>query len=121
ARRICREAAAECRRPTIAAAVASAKTVAAVERLAKADRQHAATVDQWDIDPWLLNTPAGIIELRTGTIRPARPDDYMTKITNTAPDPRRPIPMWHQFLDHIMAGDLELVAFLQRLAGYMLT
>src|SRR5262245_27260047 len=63
ARRICREAAAECNKAKIASAIASAKTVAAVERLARADRQHAATVDQWDSDPWLLNTPAGIIDL----------------------------------------------------------
>jgi hypothetical protein len=35
----------------------SAKTVAAVERLAKADRRLAATVSQWDADLWQLNTP----------------------------------------------------------------
>ena len=40
-------------------AIASAKTVAAVERLAKADRRHAATVDQWDADP----SVATLIEL----------------------------------------------------------
>ena len=40
ARRICRQAAADCNdTPRVAAAVASAKTVAAVERLAKADRR----------------------------------------------------------------------------------
>jgi phage/plasmid-associated DNA primase len=33
-----------------------AQTVAAIERLAKSDRRLAATVDQWDADPWLLNT-----------------------------------------------------------------
>ena len=35
---------------------------------AKADRRHAATVDQWDADPWLLNTPGGVVDLRTGKI-----------------------------------------------------
>ena len=69
-RKICREAAAECKKRKVAAGLASAKTVAAVERLAKADRRLAATVDQWDADPWLLNTPRGVIDLRTG--RPAR-------------------------------------------------
>ena len=33
----------------------SAKTVAAVEMLARSDRRIAATVDQWDRDPWLFN------------------------------------------------------------------
>src|SRR5271168_4869019 len=49
---ICREAAAECNQAKVASVVASAKTVAAVERLALVDRRIAATVDQWDSDPW---------------------------------------------------------------------
>ena len=52
ARAICREVAADCERA--AHAVASAKTVAAVERLARADRRLAATVSQWDASGWDL-------------------------------------------------------------------
>jgi len=63
---ICRTASVECNRENTAAALASAKTVAAVERLARSDRRLAATVDRWDLDPWLLNTPGGIVDLRTG-------------------------------------------------------
>lgn len=48
---ICREAAVECNKGKLSSALASAKTVAAVERLAKSDRRLAATVDQWDADP----------------------------------------------------------------------
>ncbi len=60
ARAICRAAAAECRsnRETVKTSLASAKTVAAIERLAKADRRIAATVEQWDADPDLFNTEA---------------------------------------------------------------
>jgi putative DNA primase/helicase len=54
ARAICREIAADCEKA--ANAVASAKTVAAVERLAKADRRLAATTSQWDADGWAFNT-----------------------------------------------------------------
>src|SRR5262249_28846261 len=32
----------------------SAKTVAAVEKLAKADRRHATSLEQWDANDWLL-------------------------------------------------------------------
>jgi putative DNA primase/helicase len=53
ARTICREVAADCEKG--ASAVASAKTVAAVERLARADRRLAATVSQWDASGWDLN------------------------------------------------------------------
>jgi putative DNA primase/helicase len=59
ARAICRVASAELgpKQRKLAAAVASAKAVAAVVSLARADRRHAATVDQWDADPWELNAP----------------------------------------------------------------
>jgi putative DNA primase/helicase len=119
ARAICREASAECNDARIAPAIASAKTVAAVERLAKADRRHAATVGQWDADPWLLNTPAGIIDLRTGETRARRPDDYVTKVTAVTPD--GDCPLWKRFLAKVTNGDAELQSFLQRMAGYALT
>ena len=79
-RGICREAAAECNNPKVATLIASAKTVSAVERPARADRRIAATIEQWDADPWLLNTLDGVLELRTGRTRPHRADDYMTKV-----------------------------------------
>jgi phage/plasmid-associated DNA primase len=79
-RHICREAATRRRQSRGASAVASAKTVAAVERLAKADRRLAATSDQWDADAWSLNTPGGVVDLRNGTVRPASPSDYNTRI-----------------------------------------
>jgi len=41
--------------PKLASDIASAKTVAAVERLAKADRSHATTNADWDPDFWIFN------------------------------------------------------------------
>ena len=37
------------------ASVSAAKTIAAVERLAKADRRHATTIEEWDADAFLFN------------------------------------------------------------------
>ena len=118
-RAICRRASAESNAPKIAASVASAKTVAAVERLAKADRRHAATVKQWDADPWLLNTPGGTVDLHTGKMRKHRPDDHLTKTTAVAPGGE--CPMWHAFLAKVTNGDTELQGYLKRMAGYALT
>lgn len=59
-RSICRAAAAEltdARGAKIAAAVTSAKTVAAVVSLARSDRRHASTSDDWDSDLMLFLTP----------------------------------------------------------------
>ena len=53
ARAICRAASSETDPPKTS--IASAKTAAAVERLAKADRRIAATVEQWDVDPDTIN------------------------------------------------------------------
>ena len=119
ARRVCRQASAEVNSGKLAGAVASAKAVAAVERLAKADRQHAATVDQWDADGWLLNTPGGIVDLRTGKMRAHDPGAYMTKTTAVAPG--GDCPQWEAFLHTVLHGDAELIAFVQRMAGYCLT
>ena len=120
ARRICRAASAECNgKEGEKSALASAKTVAAVERLARSDRRIAATIDQWDADPWLLNTPDGVIDLRTGTKRAHQAADYMTKIT--AVGPRGDCPRFLAFLDRIMGADPELIVYHRRVLGYALT
>jgi putative DNA primase/helicase len=64
----------------------SAKTVAAVERLARSDQRLSATVDQWDADSWLFNTPAATVDLKTGRMREHRCEDYITKIAAASPD-----------------------------------
>jgi putative DNA primase/helicase len=120
-RQICREASAQCRSKGLAASLTSGGTVAAVERLARSDRRLAATADQWDQDLWALNTPAGVVDLRTGVLRPHRAEDYMTKLAGTAPDPACPIPTWLKFLDRACGHNAELIAFLQRVSGYALT
>ena len=119
ARKVCREAAAQCNDGKVALAIASAKTVAAVERLARSDRRLAATVAQWDADPWLLNTSGGVVDLRSGHMRPARPNDYMTKSTTVAPGGQ--CPLWLAFLEQIMRGDADLIDYLQRVFGYALS
>jgi putative DNA primase/helicase len=120
AREVCRAASAECAaKPATASRVASAATVAAVERLARADRRHAAVVGQWDSDPWLLNTPGGILNLLTGDIEAHRRDAYCKK--KAAASPGGACPLWDAFLDRVTDGDRELQAFLRRMVGYCLT
>jgi putative DNA primase/helicase len=123
-REVCREASVEAlklpRGKAVAQQLASARTIAAVEKLARADRRLAAKVDQWDRDPWLLNTPGGAVDLSTGKIRPHRPEDYATKMTTVAPESGVPR-IWLNFLDRVFDGDKELISFLQRFCGYCLT
>lgn len=120
-RRMCREAARECGNPKTGIPLASAKTVAAAERLARSDRRLAATSDQWDTDQWLLNTPSGVVDLRTGTTRPHRVDDYMTKMTSVSANSACDTPIWKGFLHRIFGDDAELIGFMKRMVGYALT
>ncbi|MEZ5566501.1 MAG: phage/plasmid primase, P4 family [Gammaproteobacteria bacterium] len=97
----------------------SKQTVAAVESLAQSDRRYAATIDQWDADPWVLNTPGGVLDLRTGTLNQHAPEQYLTR--QAAASPAAECPRWLTFLDEVTGGDAELAAYLQRMAGYCLT
>ncbi|MDB0529837.1 phage/plasmid primase, P4 family [Ralstonia solanacearum] len=118
-RDVCRHAAVNADNPKLAAKLATSGTVGGVERLARADRRHAATTSEWDADPWLLNTPGGVVDLRTGRQRAHDRDDRMTKITTATPG--GDCPTWRQFLAEVTGGDAELQAYLQRMAGYALT
>src|SRR5262245_24756457 len=63
-----------------------------------------------------------MLDLLTGATRPTVPEDYCMKITGCkiAP-PGTPCPLWLSFLDTVMAGDQELIDYLQRVCGYCMT
>jgi putative DNA primase/helicase len=119
ARHICREASAECNKGKVSNVLASAKTVSAVERLARADRKLVATIDQWDQDLMSLNTPAGRVDLHDGSLQAHNAMDFCSRIT--AVSPGGVCPTWYQFLDRVTNHNGGLQAFLQRVAGYSLT
>jgi putative DNA primase/helicase len=91
-----------------------------VERFAKGDPRIAVTIEYWDSDPWLLGTPGGTVDLRTGQLRESRHQDGITKCTLVAPDDTG-CPKWLQFLKEAAGGDNELIQFLQQWCGYALT
>lgn len=124
ARRLCRAVAneAQVNHPKLPKGITSAKTIAAVEKLAKSDRRLAATVEQWDEDIFQLGTPNGTVELQTGELRAPDPSDYITRLTAVSPAPiGTQCPLWLAFLTKVMDGNLDMVDYLQRVAGYALT
>lgn len=98
----------------------SKRTAGSVRDIAFSDRRIAATVDQWDRDPWLLGVPGGVVDLRVGQTHAARPEDYITKRTGVAPA-AGDCPHFMALLSHVSNGDDSLVQYLQRLCGYILT
>jgi putative DNA primase/helicase len=119
ANKMCREIARSTNKPGISKTIASAKTRAAVVALAGEDPRLVATIDQWDTDPWLLNTPGGVVDLHTGKMREHRVTDYMTMIASASPE--GDCPRWKAFMHQITNGDEELQRYLQRISGYALT
>lgn len=97
-------------------------TVAAVEAMAQSNPRSAARAVDFDADLMILGTPGGTVDLRTGDVRPGRREDMLTKLAAVAPAPPGTIaPLWLAFLDDVFAGDQEVIAFMQRAAGYALT
>ncbi len=76
----------------------------------------ARAVDDLDADPYALNTPAGIVDLRTCELRPSDPAALCTKATAVAPGTDG-ADLWRGFLDTICCGDNELADYLQTVAG----
>jgi putative DNA primase/helicase len=118
-KKICRDVANSVEKPATKDDLASAKTVAAVERLARSDRRLAATIEQWNSDLWLLNAQDGCIDLKTGDRWDHAWDFYHTKITTVAAEGE--CPLWMAFLRRVTNDDAELIEFLQRYLGYSLT
>ncbi|WP_073213605.1 DNA primase family protein, partial [Streptomyces sp. NBRC 110465] len=77
-----------------------------------------------DADPYMLCTPAGVVDLRSGRLRAADPDrDFHSRSTSIGPR-RMPTPRWDLFLTDTFGDDeqgREMIRFLHLLLGYSLT
>lgn len=75
----------------------------------------------FDADPWLLNTPDGVVDLRCGELSPPDPARLCSRSTSVAPAFGGACPVFERFLAETTGGDRTLQGYLQRLAGYALT
>ncbi|MFD7552343.1 hypothetical protein [Streptomyces sp. NPDC059816] len=96
------------------------------ELLALAAATVGITVDPLalDSDPFVLCTPDGLVDLASGSRRPADPRrDFATRCTSVVPD-GRPTPLWDRFLLDVLGDGLDgeqTRDYLQILLGYSLT
>lgn len=75
--------------------------------------------DRLDANPFDLNTPAGIVDLRTGQLRPHDRTAYCSQMTESAPGADG-VNEWGSFLDLVTCGDGGVRGFLQLVAGMSL-
>jgi P4 family phage/plasmid primase-like protien len=96
--------------------VLNAKRQHAILMLAKGIVEQSA--DAFDADPDLLNTPGGVVDLRTGQIHEHHPDFLMTKITRGSYRPSANHADWEQALTAVREDSRE---WLQERVGQAIT
>lgn len=74
-----------------------------------------------DTDLWALNVANGTLDLRTGLLRKHQRTDLITKLISIAYDKDATCPLWEAFLERILGGNQELIAFIRKAVGYSLT
>jgi putative DNA primase/helicase len=93
--------------------------------LAKSDARFTLAVGDLDRDPWLFGVANGVVDLRTGELRAAARDDYVTRRSPVRFTPSAAAPRWVQFIDEITAKPGQprpaLADYLHRALGYSLT
>ena len=75
----------------------------------------------WDADPWLFGVANGILNLRTGTLRPMTQEDRITKFSPIRFDPSERCPRFERFVTEVFLGDTDMTDYLQKAGGYSLT
>ncbi len=103
------------------AAIRKVSFARGVEEFARADQALTVSAEAWDPDLFLLGTPGGTVDLRTGQLRPARQEDMITRHTAMAPAESADCPVWLRFLDETFGGNAEVIRFIRQFAGYALT
>jgi putative DNA primase/helicase len=73
-----------------------------------------------DRSKYLLGTPTGVIDLRTGELVASTQDQWGTMQTGVGFDPDAECPRFELFVSEIMDGDFMMITFMQRLLGSLL-
>jgi putative DNA primase/helicase len=89
--------------------------------LAETEPAIRAVPGQFDTNPMLLNCLNGTIDLNTGQLAAPDREHLITKLAPVNYDPAAVCPAWLEFLNFILAGNTDLIDFLQRAIGYSLT
>ncbi len=77
-------------------------------------------LDELDQDGWTLNCKNGVVDLKTGELKPHDRTQGITKLCPTEFNLNAASPVWNQFLHDVFPDD-DLIQFVQRLFGYFLT
>ena len=100
---------------------ASAPAIMRMEAMSRSEPgMSVASPAEFDLDPYILTLPNGILDLRTGALRQAVPQDRVSRLAGCAYDPDATAPMLMDVLDRILP-DKQVREFVRRAIGYTLT
>jgi putative DNA primase/helicase len=81
----------------------------------------AVRTDQFDTHKDLLNVTNGVVDLRTGELKPHSPDYYFMSTAAVAYKPNADSDIWVRWLDNNVGGGEDTANWLQMAVGYTLT
>lgn len=84
--------------------------------------QFPISADELDKDPMIIGLPNGCLDLNTCKPKETSKDEFITKSIRVDYNPEARCELWEDvFIPSICCNDQQLMLFLQKLAGYMLT
>lgn len=92
--------------------------ILAMVRLAQANINMQVAQQDLDSHAYELNTPDGIVDLRSGQLLSHDPTRWHTRITGVHYDPTGADQLWKAFLRTTFQAQAEMISYVQRLAGY---
>ncbi len=95
--------------------------IRAVLSLSKSEPGMGLHREDLDKHPTMLGVKNGLVDLKTGALKPNDPTLFITKHVDIDYDPDAQCPAFHAFLNEVLQGDTATMSAVQRLVGLTLT
>jgi putative DNA primase/helicase len=100
--------------------ISQRRTAGAIRDIFSVSAKVRSTPEEWDANDWVLGTPGGTVDLKTGKLSPTLQSELITKRASVTPA-AGPMPIFENLLEFVTCGDKSMKLYLQRWAGYCCT